>query len=51
MYQHELGRQDEIKPHVLRASLKDGEENPEIFIPKIPLICNNTDFPAKFTRI
>ena len=29
----------EIKPHVLRATLLDGGNHPEIFIPKIPLIC------------
>ena len=40
----------EIKPHVLRATLLDGGNHSEIFIPKIPLICDNTDFPAKFTR-
>ena len=41
---------EDIKPHVIKARLLDGGKYPEIFIPKIPIVCSETDFPAKFTR-
>ena len=41
---------EEIKPHVIKARLLDGGKYPDIFIPKIPIVCSETDFPAKFTR-
>jgi len=40
---------EEIKPHVIKARLLDGGKYPEIFIPKIPIVCSETDFPANFT--
>ena len=41
---------EEMKPHVIKARLLDGGKYSEIFIPKIPIVCADTDFPARFTR-
>ena len=41
---------EEIKPHVIKAKLLDGGKYSEIFIPKIPIVCSDTNFPANFRR-
>ena len=39
----------DIKPHIIHAKhLETGED---IFIPKIPIFCSGTDFPATFKRV
>ena len=41
---------EEIKSHVTKARLLDGGKHPEIFIPKILIVCSDTDFPARFKQ-